>query len=389
MGRFTAMRNVSPFLCVPCLLLVAPGCSGGGESGSDTGDAVDSQGETGDALGPQWDCDQDFWAEGLADEDGVNTLVLDSESAVTHFCTAYNKVDGALRVELGAENDSIMTLDGIACLCEVTGDFEIFYLGYEDSSAGGGGGRAGPPPPHASLDLELDNLRKVGGDFRVHHVPGITSIEGVYQLEEVEGDLLLDTNPLVASVVMESLVRVGGEIALDHLENLQAFSAPRLETVGGFRLGDWESGSWHGQFQFLGLGALTTVGENFLISAVPVLETLKAESLASVAGAFHLEAGCQLSLDFPQLSSVGSLQILGVCGLEDFSGLSALSEITGEHEGYSLHVSHNNELSAQELEAFSASLNLQGESLLQSGETAGCGEFLLGNYGRDPADICL
>jgi hypothetical protein len=328
-------------------------------------------------------------AEGLADEDGVNTLVLDSETAVTNFCTAYNKVDGALRVELGAESDSIMTLDGIACLCEVTGDFEIFYLGYEDSSAGGGGGQAGPPPPHASLDLELDNLRKVGGDFRVHHVPGITSIEGVYQLEEVVGDLLLDTNPLVASVVMDSLVRVGGEIAFDHLENLQAFSAPHLETVGGFRLGDWESGSWHGQFQFLGLGALTGVGENFLISAVPVLETLEAESLASVAGAFHLEAGCQVSLDFPQLASVGSLQILGVCGLEDFSGLPALSEITGEHEGYSLHVSHNNELSAQELEAFSASLNLHGDSLLQPGETAGCGEFLLGNYGRDPADICL
>lgn len=299
---------------------------------------------------------------------------------MSQFCEQYNAIEGDLRVELGADEDPIMTLDGISCLCEVTGSVEIFYLGVAE-------GQAGPPPPHVSADLELDNLHEVGGDFYVHHVPGITSVEGVYQLEQVGGDLVLESNQAVGTVVFDSLVAVGGRLAMVDQGQLQALSAPKLQQAGSVEIGTGET--WHSRFVYLGLGGLVSVAGDFSVTGVPDLGELKAEALGAVGGTVRLDSTCDATLNLPLLETAGSLHLLGQCGLDNLDGLSALASLSGSDEPYWLDLSFNDGLDDQEIYAFRDALVLEDDQVqVQGVDVGGCDVWLQSRWGRTQKDTC-
>jgi len=325
------------------------------------------------ALPVQWDCDQRFWASG-------EPLVLNTETETAEFCDQYNAVEGDLRVELGTDEDPIMTLDGISCLCEVTGSIEIFYLGVAS-------GTAGPPPPHISADLELDNLRAVGGDFYVHHVPGISSVEGVYQLETVGGDLILESNQSVGTVVFDSLISVGGRFAMLDMVQLQAVSVPRLIQSGSLEIG--ASNTWHSRFVYLGVRGLNVVEGDFSVVGVPKLGELEAEALGSIGGALRLDSTCAADLNLPVLEEAGSLHLLGQCGLAGFEGLSSLARLTGSQEEYRLELSYNDGLDLQEVSEFREGFSLEDDQVeVQGLDVGGCDAWLQARWGRTENDTC-
>jgi len=361
------------FLSLGIFLL---GCTG---SKDDTAPDTDTDTETGVPddtgiieLSPQWDCEQRFWAEG-------GSVVLGTETETSAFCDSYNAVQGDLVVELGRQDDPIQTLDGISCICEVTGSIEIFYLGVEQAGEG-------PPPPHASADLELDNLRTVGGDLLVHHVPGITSVEGIYQLESVGGDLILETNGALGVVAFDSLQTVGGRLALLDLDQLQALIAPLLSQAGSIEIGD--GSTWHSQFVYLSLESLAQVEGALVVSGVPRLNSLKASALGSVGEEVRLGSTCEATLDLPSLASAGSFSLLGNCGLEDLAGVAALETLTGAAEQTVLNLAWNDGLDAQELEQFQSGLSLAGSATVQPGGEGGCNEWFSTNWGQTQTDIC-
>jgi len=340
----------------------------------DTGEVPKDSGlplETG--LPVQWDCDQRFWTSG-------EPLILNTETETSQFCEQYNAVEGDLRVELGTDEDPIMTLGGLSCLCEVTGSIEIFYLGVAS-------GTAGPPPPHISADLELDNLRRVGGDFYVHHVPGITTVEGVYQLEEVGGDLVLESNQAVGTVVFDSLTTVGGRFSMIGMGQLQALSSPRLVQAGALEIGTGDT--WHSRFVYLGVRALEEVGGDFSVIGVPKLGELEAESLRGVGGALRLGSTCDAELSLPLLASAGSLHLVGQCGLASLNGLSSLTHLSGSEEPYLLDLSFNDGLDSQELSDFQAGFSLEEDQVLIQGvDVGGCDVWLQNRWGRTETDTC-
>ncbi len=324
-------------------------------------------------LPPQWDCDQRFWVQG-------EPVLLGTEAETAAFCDTYNAVEGDLRVELGRDEDPIQALDGLSCLCEITGSLEILYL-----DAGDEGG-AGMPPPHSSADLELWNLRRVGGDFHVHDVPGITSVEGVYQLESVGGDLVLEANAVLGVVAFDSLQTVGGRLALVGLDQAQAFIAPELLQAGSIEIGDGTT--WHSRFVYLALEGLVQVDGALVVSGVPRLSKLKAEVLEAVGSEVRLDGSCFTTLDLPSLVTAGSLSLLGNCGLEDLSGVSALESLTGAADQTVLNLAWNDGLDAQELDQFQAGLSLAGGVTVQPGGEGGCNEWFSTNWGRTQAEIC-
>ncbi|RME22595.1 MAG: hypothetical protein D6798_15415, partial [Deltaproteobacteria bacterium] len=87
---------------------------GAHDAGAGDGGAVDGGGADSGAPG----CDTRAWWS-------APEVRLEHQAEVDAFCTRYNAVDGDLVVDVGADEDPITQLDGIGCLCEVSGSLTI------------------------------------------------------------------------------------------------------------------------------------------------------------------------------------------------------------------------------------------------------------------------
>lgn len=323
--------------------------------------------DTADRDTPQWDCDNRFWYEG--------DLVISTDAAADAFCDEYNGVQGDLTLDLSLESDDpIQWLDGVACICEVTGDYEMFF--YDELGA-----------RHASTDLELDNLRIVGGDLYIHEIPGITGITGLSLLEEVGGDVRLIELAGLSEVSFESLASVGGDVVLTGVEGLERLALPSLTQAGSLQLGEAGGSEWHWSFEELDLSSLSSVTGSLVLAGLGPLEAVEAPELTSVGGALVVEGGCAGALALDALQQAGSLELDGLCELEDFTGLAALASLEDASAEPVLQVRYLDHLDEASVRSWAATLDLPegSETEVQEGS---CDTMMLLTYGRSQEEAC-
>jgi hypothetical protein len=150
--------------------------------------------------------------------------------------------------------------------------------------------------PTLTLSPPLVELTKIGGDLRVHALPGLKSMAAFSHLESVGGTLAIYTND-----DMESL---------DGLERLRFANGVQLNSTNPLLA------------SVSGLANLETVGSTFILYA-PV-KSLQGWHLKSVTGAFFI-AGTRLG-SLEGLEHVTSLGGLQVANNPDLASLGPLSK---------------------------------------------------------------
>jgi hypothetical protein len=314
----------------------------GGSSSSDSGSSSDGGGgDTGAAMS----CDAPVWNKAEA-------LTISTQTEVAVFCDQWNAFAGDLTIDVGAAEDTITELDGLACLCAVGGDLVI--------TGAGTSGRA-PPPPHVVGDIELALLETVGGDLTISHHPSITNLEGLRALTTVGGDLVVTGNASLQVTGFYALTTVGGTARFTDLAKLLILRLSAATTLGGLELGTEGVGDTLVYTVEVGLDRIEQISGDMHVRGVNNLVRLGAASLVQVDGDLTVEASCQMDLDLPLLATVGSLRLQGNCGLQDLDGLAALSAITGaDTDGRSLTLSGNNYLDSDEISAWRSGLSSEG-----------------------------
>ena len=107
------------------------------------------------------------------------------------------------------------------------------------------------------------------------------------------------------------------------------------------------------------------------------LFSVSADKLEFIEGAFALRGGCTYEPSFPLLESVGSLELVGNCGIESLDGLP-IGEIRSQNaEGDSLRIESNDGLSQEVLDAFRAELSVTGKGTVQAAgaEDGACSDW--------------
>ena len=315
------------------------------KSGSDSAAVTDS-GDTAAGTG----CETLTW-----NTEPVVELTTQAELDV--FCDSANAVQGDLWVDLGDPVDPITALDGIKCLCEVEGDVNIVA---NELVA------AGPPPPHVTGDIELPILSRIGGSFRVSKHPFLTYVGSLWELQSVGGDLIIEDNPLLAVVAFYALTEVGGAVRISGLDSLTVLRLPYVTSAGRLQIG--AEGQALPLVVEVNLDAMQTVDEDLEVLGTGHLSRLSAPALTAVGGDLRFEATCNATPALPALTEARSLRLVGNCGLDDLSGLSALVSLGGTDDaGDGLRVEGNPELEQAELDAFLNQISTAGPAAVEAG----------------------
>ena len=348
---------------------------GGATDGGTGGDGGDGGTTDGGTTGA---CDAPTWRTEAQ-------VRIDTQAELSTFCGSWNAVDGDLWVDVGGKEDPITELDGIGCLCEVTGDLVI--TGDSDlEEASAAGPSAAPPPPHVTGDIELYTLTRVGGDLRISHHPNLGYVEGMRALVEVGGDLVLTGNPTQQVASFYALQRVGGTVQVSDMEKLLILRLPLLTSLGGLQIGaEGDAATTYYLVEVL-LTSLEAVTGDLRIVGPRNLASLQAPALTTVGGALHLQDTCETVPAFDALTSVGSLTLAGMCALTDLSGFAALGAITGQDEaGSSLRLAGDDHLDQDEIAAFLSQLGSTGTGTVDTANGGTCADALA-PYGEGYCD---
>ncbi|RME22291.1 MAG: hypothetical protein D6798_16150, partial [Deltaproteobacteria bacterium] len=233
------------------------------------------------------------------------------------------------------------------------------------------------PPPHVTGDIELTALERVGGDLVITWHPSLTYVEAMRALREVGGDIVLAGNPQMQVTSFYGLERLGGRLILRQQDKQLILRLPAATTIGGLDLGEPGDARTLAYLVEIKLDALQEVTGDIRVVGPRNLAVLSAPALTTIAGSLHVEAACRTTLSLPVLESVGSLVLDGLCALEDFAGLPALRQLTGEdEEGRSLWLHADDGLDSDEIAGFLAGLHALGTGTVDAGNTESCATVL-------------
>lgn len=339
------------------LACITPGVVSDTDSGAPVSDP-----DATDTTAAFTDCTSLSWYEG--------DVRLQQQSDVDGFCSTHNAISGDLSIDVSLNDDTITELDGIGCLCVVEGDLLLTSDGkIEDPAA--------PPPPHITGDLELSLLQRIGGDFSLINLPLLTYLQELWSLQEVGGDILIDGCPELQYSSLYTLETVGGSITLRNLSKLLVFRLPSLSSAESIRLGSTGDGESLYFLAELALTSLTRLSGDLSLTGTRNLGLLSAPALTDIDGALHIEAACSLRPALPVLSELGSLHIEGACGVSDFTGVPALTTLTGTDDaGYSFWLSASEAVDDKEIEDFLGALSAPPPGAIFTDVSTTCADVL-------------
>ena len=326
-------------------------CSGDPEDSASPQDSDDVSPPEDTGPAPLSDCSDLHWR---SDPD----LLLTNQNEVDEFCFEWNALDGNLTIDLdGDPDDPIWELDGISCLCEVTGDLEIFWVADYDPDSS-------VPPPHSSTDLELGLLERVGGDLTVHDIWGLAQLSFMSALTEVGGDMTLYGLDNLTGIELVGLETIGGSFRLSDAAMLQAIAFESLVHLGGLELLAEAPGELAG-LRKVTLSSIETLNGDLVMDGAAGLYSLEANSLTTIDGALRVQGGCSFVPELSLLSDVGSLELVGNCGLESLDGLPITAIRDQSEEGVSVLIRDNDGLDQDTLDAYIAGVEVTGEGSLE------------------------
>ncbi len=227
-----------------------------------------------------------------------NVTVSNTALPDLSFLGATSTLDGTLTV---ADNDDLLTLDGVDALQSVGGAFVV-----EDN--------------RTLADASAPALVSVGGAFSLVDLDVLAAID-FGALQSVDGDVALEKLERLPDLGFGALTSVGGLwiSQLDSLVDLSGLDA--LATVGDSVIIEYNDDL----ASLSGLDSLATVGTDFRLYANPRLASLQGlDGLASVGRDLTLDTNAALV----RPDSLGALQSIGRdlwveynASLEDFSGM--------------------------------------------------------------------
>lgn len=343
------------------LLALTLACVGTSVSDTEETDPQTTDTQATDTAPPEWDCAQPVWT--------ADAITLTQQAEVDAFCTQYSAVGGDLTIDVGVKGDTIVELDGLGCLCAVDGDLEIMAETLP----------AGQPPPHVTGDLELRLLERIEGDLHLRNLANLTYLQELWSLEHIGGDLIIENCPDLQYSTLFALQTLGGQLHLRDLTKLLVFRMPSLREAGGLVLGSPADSETLFFFSDLGIDALETIRGDVQITGARNLGRLSAPVLQQIGGQLHIEAACGLTPALPSLTTLGGLHIEGNCGMANFDGLSALTEISGtDASEYGVWLSANDGLDKKEIATFLSGLSsINGKTHFDV--SAGC-DTLMASY---------
>lgn len=177
-------------------------------------------------------------------------------------------------------------------------------------------------------------VQDIGGALEFTALPKLKDINGMAQLNTA-GEVLLHDLPALKTISIPGLTDIAA--------NLEIVANPQLTAV------DFNLNSVDGTIRLVdladladlnGLAGLNTVGADLDLIDLPQLENTNAlNSLDSVVGTLRLrrlnnitnqaQVGGQQDLSFNSLTSVGSIEITEMNGLQDLAGLQSLATASG------------------------------------------------------------
>jgi len=214
-------------------------------------------------------------------------------------------------------------VEGVACVCEVTGSlqFEVFAE-LRSLQHVGGLVRVG-----AVQDVFTFPALEGAGGFWLDEESWTTGLEAP-KLVEVTEKIHIEGAPLITGLSFPMLTRAGGVSIVDTI-NMSHVDLSLLEEIDGALLVEdlpyletWE-----------GLGEIREVGSDVVFRGLPSLISSEEFQLASVGGSLIFE-GCSQWTDlkgFADLESVpGDLEIIDMFRLVEVDGWHALTSIGGK-----------------------------------------------------------
>ncbi|HFA48832.1 MAG TPA: hypothetical protein ENJ95_07435, partial [Bacteroidetes bacterium] len=200
-----------------------------------------------------------------------------------------------------------------------------------------------------------DTLQGVDGNDE------LTNLEGLNNITNIGGDLLICNNPKLTSLAgFSSLMEVGGDIRVKNCMVLENFNLIVLNFVGGsfilrglpifFEIGPWNLTSIGGSVIFDGIGFIgfgsfgniTFIDGDFFIINNPNLTHIEMPNLIQLLGCFHVINNTQFvgPIDLGNLELIGqNIRIIDNDDITDLNGLSNLQAVNG-----SLIISGNDNL---------------------------------------------
>lgn len=295
-------------------------------------------------------------------------LTLATAAEADAFCDENNAVDGDLFVDQRVRDDAIQELDGLRCLCEVTGDLTLLAepLG-------------GPPPPHVNTDVELVSLETVGGDLVIQDYPGLTSVSELEALTDIGGDFFIDGTPTLGFIDLPPLGRIGGTLYIDGEERLEVIVLEGLTEAGGVSLGAETGLPW---LRYLLMPNLARVDQGLALTRLAWALGTDFSALEQ-AGAVAVAGWCSSAPAFPALTTVaGHLRLEGNCALTDLSGIAAVSS-AGQ-----VTIRGNGGITAAALDGWAAGVEITGEAAMSPDDPGACDAWLVETYGVDREAWC-
>ena len=215
----------------------------------------------------------------------VGDYMIHDATDMAALCASWDGVDGILRI---TNAGAVTNLEGMGCLCEVTGQFVLSHLANLGSFEG------------------LDNLESVGAlyiqendaavldgfprletvtDYVTVYYNDFVEVSGFPELTTVGGTLAFNGNFLLGAITgFSSLTSVGGEVTLGNispaLQDISGLSS--LDSVGGLSV----SGTT--LTDLVPLQGITWVGGDVSIQNNTLLPTVEASALVGAIGAANI-----------------------------------------------------------------------------------------------------
>ena len=362
-------------ILLPFILTLLTGCQTSNlDSAIDTGHVADT--EVNPDTGPQPfdNCTELQWRTKAE-------LLLTNQPEVDDFCYNWNAIEGNLTIDLDGDEDApIWELDGLSCLCEVTGDVEIYFIpGYSPDSGA-------PPPPHSSTDLELPLLERVGGNLWVRDIWGLAQMSFMSALTSVGGDLTLQALDNLAGVSLAGLETIGGTLHVEKTHHLQSIEMPALSALGGLSI-EAQSAMDLESLRKISFPQISAIQGEVSLVGLQGLYQFEAPLLEEITGDLTVSGSCTYTPDLPNLASVGSLTLQGNCGFTSLSALP-LTTINGKNEdGVSVWIEGNDGLTQNAIDDFMSNLSLLGTGTVYTveAEDGACAEWQQANWKIDEA----
>ncbi len=200
----------------------------------------------------------------------------------------------------------------------------------------------------------LESISVIGGNLVISSNSQLTSLAGLDGLTQVSGNLTISSNGVLTSLNgLQNLDSVGGSMTVQ--------SNNQMTQAIGMRVGVGTNLSISGnQLQVIEFTDLSALGGNLQISGTPALMTADFPALLDVGNIQLLSGATDVAFNLANVGDSSALQIQGVNGSVDLSGLLTATSVSVQTSDVDLDLSQLGSATTVSVTSSSGILDLSG-----------------------------